>query len=211
MTCKLTACFSERGERGPAGGQGIWPKFWVGSPDDYYGGWPESGYMVLFEAQNSAATVYGSAFWGNPEASSQKGIATATYRPLTVRFRWYPLRGTICGLPSSGCHLQGPIFGVPSSGCHLQSPILGVPSSGYHFQGPILELPSSEYPLSGSHLRGTIFNVAQKRRPPPHVGRYQQNLLQDRVLPMPMLFPSGIPFCSNTESHAASIRNHVLF
>eukprot|EP00884_Botryococcus_braunii_P000349 jgi/Botrbrau1/10314/Bobra.0120s0027.1 len=67
----------------PKGGQGIWPKIWVASPDNYYGGWPESGYMVVFEAQNTMANIYGSAFWGNPEGFSQTPISTSTYRPLT--------------------------------------------------------------------------------------------------------------------------------
>ena len=60
-----------------AGGQGIWPAFWMLPSDSptycsgcgAYGSWPASGEIDIMEAVNDMTTVFGTLHYGGPSAT----------------------------------------------------------------------------------------------------------------------------------------------
>jgi beta-glucanase (GH16 family) len=55
-----------------AGGQGIWPAFWMLPNYPWYGGWPISGEIDIMERVNSDPFYYTTLHMGNPHTFPTK-------------------------------------------------------------------------------------------------------------------------------------------
>jgi hypothetical protein len=56
---------------------------YLASPDDYYGTWPQSGYIIPLEARNSMSSSLASVFWGNPTTFDQLSTSVSLVHLLT--------------------------------------------------------------------------------------------------------------------------------
>eukprot|EP00884_Botryococcus_braunii_P013667 jgi/Botrbrau1/22300/Bobra.0138s0052.2 len=74
----------------PAGGSGIWPMIYLASPDEFYGSWPQSGYIIPMEARNNMGSILGSVFWGNPSTFDQKTASVGDGGFHTYTVDWTP-------------------------------------------------------------------------------------------------------------------------